>query len=141
MAQEVSGPQGSQAPQVSQEEKEKLRQLVAQLPEESRKKLDQLVSEGESVIDKSMIGITLAELGILEIEMMLMGCLGHPDVLTLDSWHRWANEALDHNDLDKAIQLAERITKLLEDRWELCKEYERKSRKHNKRYSRHSSRH
>jgi thioester reductase-like protein len=106
------------------------------LSEEEKEKLGQ-------VIDNSMIGITLAELGILEIELMLAGCLSHPDAFMLDSWHRWANEALDHNDLDKALQLAEKITKFLEERQKLCEEYweRKKSRKHNKRYSRHSSRH
>ena len=108
--------QGSQAPQVSEEEKEK-------------------------VIDGAMIGISLAELGILEIELMLAGCLSHPDAFTLDSWHRWANEALDHNDLDKALYYAEKITKFLEERQKLCEELRKKSRKHSKRYSSHSSRH
>jgi thioester reductase-like protein len=108
--------QGSQAPQLSEEEKEK-------------------------AVDGAMIGITLAQLGILEIELMLAGCLSHPDAFTLDSWHRWANEALDHDDLDKALHYAEKITKFLEERQKLCEELRKKSRKHNKRYSRHSSRH
>ena len=108
--------QGSQAPQVSEEEKEK-------------------------AVDGAMIGISLAQLGIIEIELTLTGCITPPDALMLDSWHRWANEALDHNDLDKALQYAEKITKWLEERQKLCEEYWRKSRKHNKRYSSHSSRH
>jgi len=109
-------PQGSQASQVSEEEKEK-------------------------AIDGAMIGVELAQLGILEIEFMLSGCLSPPDAFTLDSWHRWANEALDHNDLDKALHYAEKITKFLEERQKLCEELRKKSRKHGKRYSSHSSRH
>ncbi len=108
--------QGSQAPQVSEEEKEK-------------------------AVDGAMIGITLAQLGILGIELMLAGCMTPPDAFTLDSWHRWANEALDHDDLDKALYYAEKITKFLEERQKLCEELRKKSRKHGKRYSRHSSRH
>ena len=113
---QVSGSQGSQAPQLSEEEREK-------------------------AIDGAMIGLELAQLGILEIEFMLAGCLSPPDAFTLDSWHRWANEALDHNDLDKALHYAERITKFLEERQKLCEELRKKSRKHNKRYSSHSSPH
>jgi hypothetical protein len=119
---QVSGPQGSQTPQVlSEEEKEKLGQ----------------------VIDSSMTGLALAQLGILEIELMLTGCLTPPEASMLDTWHRWANEALDHNDLDKALQLADKITKFLEERQKLCEEYwnRRNRRKYHKRYSRHSSRH
>ncbi len=108
--------QGSQAPQLSEEEKEK-------------------------AVDGAMIGITLAQLGILEIELMLAGCLSHPDAFALESMHRRANEALGHDDLDKAIQWAEKITKFLEERQKLCEELRKKSRKHGKRYSSHSSRH
>jgi len=113
---QVPGSQGSQTPQVSEEEKEK-------------------------AIDGAMIGLELAQLGILVIEFMLAGCLSPPDAFTLDSWHRWAQEYLDHNDLDKALYYAEKITKFLEEREKLCEELRKKSRKHSKRYSRHSSRH
>ena len=109
-------PQGSQAPQLSEEEREK-------------------------AIDGAMIGVALAQLGILEIELMLAGCLSHPDAFALESMHRRANEALDSNDLDKALQWADKITKFLEERQKLCEELRKKSRKHNKRYSRNSSRH
>jgi len=108
--------QGSQAPQLSEEEKEK-------------------------AIDGAMIALELSQLGILEIELMLTGCLSHPDAFALESMHRRADEALDHDDLDKAIQWTEKITKFLEERQKLCEELRKKSRKHNKRYSRHSSRH
>ena len=103
------------APQVSEEEKEKL----------------------GHVIDKSMIALTLSELNILEIELMLTGCLSHPDAFMLESWHRWADEALDRDDLDKALQYANKITQFLEERQKLCEELRRKSRKYNKRSSRH----
>ena len=108
--------QGSQAPQVSEEEK-------------------------ELAVDSAMIGLTLSQLGILEIELMLTGCLSHPDAFALESMHRRADEALDHNDLDKALEWANKITKFLEERQKLCEELRKKSRKYNKRYSRHSSRH
>jgi len=108
--------QGSQAPQVSEEEK-------------------------ELAVDSAMIGLTLSQLGILEIELMLTGCLSHPDAFALESMHRRADEALDHNDLDKALEWANKITKFLEERQKLCEELRKKSRKHGKRYSRHSSRH
>ena len=108
--------QGSQAPQVSEEEK-------------------------ELAVDSAMIGLTLSQLGILEIELMLTGCLSHPDAFALESMHRRADEALDHNDLDKALEWANKITKFLEERQKLCEELRRKSRKHYRRYSRHSSRH
>ena len=104
------------------------------MSEEEKEKLEEL----DKVIDSSMIGVTLAQLGILEIELMLAGCLSHPDAFALESMHRRANEALDHNDLDKAIQWAEKITKFLEERQKLCEELRKKSRRYNKR---HSSRH
>jgi hypothetical protein len=97
--------------------------------------------EKEKAVDGAMIGVTLAQLGIIEIELMLTGCLSHPDAFALESMHRRANEALDHDDLDKAIQWAEKITKFLEERQKLCEELRKKSRKHYKRYSRQSSRH
>ena len=113
---QVPGSQGSQAPQLSEEEM-------------------------ELAVNKAMIATELAQLGILEMEFELAVCLSPPDAFTLNSWHRWANEALDHNDLDKALHYAERITKFLEERQKLCEELRKKRRKHGKRYSSHSSRH
>ena len=113
---EVSGSQVPQAPQVSEEEK-------------------------DLVIDKSMLGLTLIEVGIMQIELFLTGCLSYPESLTLDTWHRWANEYLDKNDLDKAIEWTQKIVKFLEDREKLCEKAQKQSRKHGKRYSRQSSRH
>jgi hypothetical protein len=116
MSQVPGSQEGPQAPQLSEEEKEK-------------------------VIDKSMIALTLSQLGILEIELMLTGCMSHPDAFMLESWHRWADEALDHDDLDKALQYAEKITNFLEERQKLCEELRKKSRRYRKHSSRHSSRH
>jgi hypothetical protein len=107
------------------------------LSEEEKEKLEEL----DKVIDSSMIGVALAQLGILEIELMLAGCLSHPDAFALESMHRRADEALDHNDLDKALEWANKITKFLEERQKLCEELRKKSRKHYRRYSRYSSRH
>jgi hypothetical protein len=108
--------QGSQAPQLSEEEK-------------------------AQVMDKAMIALTLSQLGIMEIELMLTGCIAPPEASTFETWHRWADEALDHNDFDKALQIANQMVDFLEKRQKLCEELRKKSRKHNKRYSRHSSRH
>jgi len=108
--------QGSQAPQVSEEER-------------------------ELALNKAMIAVELAQLGILEMEFELAGCLSYPDVFTLDSWRRRAIDGLDNNDLDKALQYTEKITQFLKERQKLCEERKKKSRKHNKRYSSHSSPH
>ena len=112
MAQEVSGPQGSETPQVPQE-----------------------------VMDRIGMRFSLIDLSFVEINLMLTGCLTHPEVSMLETWHRWASEALDHNDMDKAIEITRKIVDFLEERQKLCDRLMNKSRKHSKRYSRHSSRH
>ncbi len=108
--------QGSQASQVPEEEKQK-------------------------VMDSIGVGFVLTEIGIMHVELLMMGCLTPPESSTLDTWHRWAREALDHNEMDKAIEWTNKIVDFLEKRQKLCEELRKKSRKHSKRYSRHSSRH
>ena len=107
-----------------------------------RSQTPELSEEEEAqVIDKAMIAVELAQLGILQIEFMLAGCLSPPDAFTLESWHRWAQEYLDHNDFDKALYYAEKITKFLEERQRLCEELERKRRRYRRNSSRRSARH
>ena len=113
---QVPGSQGSQTPQLSEEEK-------------------------ELALNKAMIAVELAQLGILELEFELAGWLSYPDVSTLRSWRRRAIDGLDNNDLDKALQYTEKITQFLKERQKLCEELRKKNRKHSKRYSSHSSRH
>jgi hypothetical protein len=108
--------QGSQAPQVSEEEKQK-------------------------IMDSIGVGFALVDIGIMHVELLLLGCLTPPESSMIETWHRWAREALDRNDLDKAIEWANKIVDFLEKREKLCEELRKKSRKHSKRYSRHSSRH
>jgi len=114
MAQEV--PQGSETPQLSEEEKQK-------------------------VMDSIGLGFSLIDIGIIQIELFLAGCLTPPESSMLDTWHRWATEALEHNDMDKAIEWTRKMLNFLEEREKLCEKLMNKSRKYNKRYSRHSSRH
>ena len=113
---QVPGSQGSQAPQLSEEEKQK-------------------------VVDSIGMGFVLVEIGLMHVELLMMGCLTPPESSMLDTWHRWAREALDNNEIDKAAEWARKILDFLEKRQKLCEELRKKSRKHNKRYSRHSSRH
>ena len=113
---QVSGSQGSQTPQLSEEEKQK-------------------------VMDNIGMGFVLVEIGLMHVELLMMGCLTPPESSTLDTWTRWAREALDRNDMDKAVEWTRKVIDFLEKRQKLCEELRKKSRKHSKRYSRHSSRH
>jgi len=113
---QVPGSQGSQAPQLSEEEKQK-------------------------AMDNIGMGFVLVEIGLTHAELLMMGCLTPPESSTLDTWKRWAEEALDHNDMDKAIEWTRKIIDFLEQRQKLCERLMRKSRRYNKRHSRHSSRH
>jgi hypothetical protein len=108
--------QGSQTPQVSEEEK-------------------------QMVMDSIGVGFSLVELGIIHMELLMMGCLTPPESFMLEGWHRRAREALDHNEMDKAIEWTKKMVDFLEERQKLCDRLMNKSRKHSKRYSRHSSRH
>jgi hypothetical protein len=114
MAQEVSGsgPQGSQTPQVPQE-----------------------------VMDRIGMRFNLIDLTFVQLHLMLSGCLTPPEVSMLDTWHRWASDYLDKNEIDKAIEITKKIVDFLEKREKLCERLMSKSRKHGKRYSRHSSGH
>ncbi len=113
---QVPGPQGSQAPQLSEEEKQK-------------------------VIDSIGMGFVLVEIDLMHVELLMMGCLTPPESSMLDTWTRWAREALDNNEIDKAVEWSKKVIDFLEQRQKLCDRLMRKSRKHSKRYSRHSSRH
>ena len=113
---QVSGPQGSQAPQLSEEEKQK-------------------------AMDSIGVGFSLVELGIIHVELLMMGCLTPPESFMLESWHRRAREALDHNEIDKAVEWTKQMVDFLEERQKLCDRLMNKNRKHGKRYSSHSSRH
>jgi hypothetical protein len=97
--------------------------------------------EKEKAINNIMMGLNLIDLSLLELELFMTGCLTPPEDFMLESWHRRANEALDRNDMDKAIEWTKKILAFLEERQKLCEELRRKSRKHNKHSSRHSSRH
>jgi len=114
MAQEVSGPQGSQTPQVSEEELATARLTVR---------------------------LELFKLSIIQLRLLLSGCLSYSEGSMLISWQKWTTEALDRNDIDKAIEWAKKIAVFLKEREEACERLMNKARKHSKRYSRHSSRH
>jgi hypothetical protein len=113
---QVSGEGAPQAPQVSEEEKER-------------------------AMNNIMMGLNLSELGIIEIELMLTGCITPPEASTFETWHRWAREALDHNDMDKAVQIVNKMVEFLEKRQKLCEELERKRRRYYRNSSRRSARH
>jgi len=106
---QVPGSQGPQAPQLSEEEKQK-------------------------VMDNIGMGFVLVEIGLMHVELLMMGCLTPPESSTLDTWKRWAEEALDHNDMDKAIEWTRKIIDFLEQRQKLCDRLMRKSRRYNKRH-------
>jgi hypothetical protein len=110
---QVPGSQGPQAPQLSEEEKQK-------------------------VIDNIGMGFVFVEIGLMHVELLMMGCLTPPESSTLDTWKRWAEEALDRNDMDKAVEWTRKIIDFLEQRQKLCDRLMRKNRRYNKR---HSSRH
>jgi len=113
---QVPGSQGSQTPQLSEEEKQK-------------------------VMDNIGMGFVLVAIGLAHVELLMMGCLTPPESSMLDTWTRWAREALDRNEMDKANEWAKKVIDFLDQRQKLCDRLMRKSRKHSKRYSRHSSRH
>ena len=112
---QVSGSQGSQTPQLSEEEKQK-------------------------VMDNIGMGFVLVEIGLTHAELLMMGCLTPPESSTLDTWTRWAREALDHNDMDKAVEWTKKVIDFLEQRQKLCDRLMRKSRRHHRHSSRHHSR-
>jgi len=82
------------------------------------------ISEEEKahVIDKAMVGIALIEVGITKLEYLLAGCLSYSENKMLDSWYERADKAIDHDDLDTALQYAEKIVKFLEKKKEQCED-------------------
>jgi len=97
--------------------------------------------EKERAMDKIGMGFVLVEIGLTHAELLMMGCLTPPESSTLDTWKRWAEEALDHNDMDKAIEWTKKIIDFLERRQRLCEELERKRRRYRRNSSRRSARH
>jgi len=88
---------------------------MAQVEKEGPQEAPQISEEEKAhVIDKAMVGITLIEVGITKLEFLLAGCLSYSENKMLDSWYKRADEAIDRDDLDTALQYAEKIVKFLE---------------------------
>jgi len=108
---------------------------MAQVPDNQAPQVPQ------EVMDRIGVRFSLIDLSFVEMNLMLSGCLTHPEASMLDTWHRWASEALDHNDIDKAIEWSKKILDFLEKREKLCEKLMERSRKggrkHSRRYSRH----
>lgn len=129
MAQERPQEGVSQAPQVSEEEMEKLRQKVAQLSEEDQATL------------RLTIRLRLLTLSIKELGLTLSGCLTYSEDKKLRSWYNQAEEALDRKDLAMAIEWYEKIVNFHKEKEEACSKPQKPRKNHSKRYSRQSSRH
>jgi hypothetical protein len=96
---------------------------MAQVEKEGPQEAPQISEEEKAhVIDKAMVGITLIEVGITKLEFLLAGCLSYSENKMLDSWYKRADEAIDRDDLDTALQYAEKIVKFLEERKEQCED-------------------
>ena len=95
----------------------------------------------QEVMDRIGVRFSLIGLSFSAINLMLSGCLTPPEASMINTWHRWASEALDHNDIDKAVEWSRKILNFLEEREKLCEELRRKSRKYGRRYPRKSPRH
>jgi len=95
--------------------------------------------EKQKVMDNIGMGFVFVEIGLTHAELLMMGCLTPPESSTLDTWTRWAREALDHNDMDKAVEWTRKVIDFLEQRQKLCDRLMRESRRHHRHSSRHHS--
>ncbi len=95
--------------------------------------------EKQKVMDNIGMGFILIEIGLTHTELLMMGCLTPPESSMLDTWYRWAREALDHNEMDKAVEWTRKIIDFLEQRQKLCDRLMRKGRRHHRHSSHHSS--